>query len=43
MPVNTNHLEIAKISHELANPITLIYSSLQRLEKEHPELITYSH
>lgn len=43
MPVNTNNLEIAKISHELANPITLIYSSLQRLEKEHPELITYSH
>lgn len=43
MPVNTDHLEIAKISHELANPITLIYSSLQRMEKEHPELITYSH
>lgn len=43
MPANTDYFEIAKISHELANPITLIYSSLQRLEKEHPELITYSH
>ena len=43
MPDNTNQFEIAQISHELANPITLIYSSLQRLEKEHPELITYSH
>lgn len=43
MPVNTKNFELAQISHELANPITLIYSSLQRLEKEHPELITYSH
>ncbi len=43
MPVDTNPFELAKISHELANPITLIYSSLQRLEKEHPELNTYSH
>ena len=43
MPVNTKSFELAQISHELANPITLIYSSLQRLEKEHPELITYSH
>ena len=43
MSVNTKNFEIAQISHELANPITLIYSSLQRLEKEHPELITYSH
>ncbi len=42
MSVTTN-FEIAQISHELANPITLIYSSLQRLEKEHPELMTYSH
>lgn len=43
MTVHTTNFEIAQISHELANPITLIYSSLQRLEKEHPELITYSH
>lgn len=43
MPVNSNQFEIAQISHELANPITIIYSSLQRLEKEHPEIITYSH
>lgn len=43
MSVNANNFEIAQISHELANPITLIYSSLQRMEKEHPEIITYSH
>ncbi len=33
--------EMAQISHELANPITLIYSSLQRMEKEHPEIGAY--
>lgn len=43
MSTHTTDFELAQISHELANPITLIYSSLQKLEKEHPELITYSH
>jgi two-component system sensor histidine kinase AtoS len=43
MEEETNTLELSRISHELANPVTLIYSALQRLEKEHPELPTYSH
>ena len=29
---------ISKISHEIRNPLTLIYSSLQLVEKKHPEL-----
>lgn len=32
------HYFISKISHEIRNPLTLIYSSLQLVEKKHPEL-----
>ncbi len=39
----TNTFEISQLSHELTNPITLIYSSLQRMEKEHPEIGTYAY
>ncbi len=38
MSNNHTSFEMAQISHELANPITLIYSSLQRMEKENPEI-----
>ena len=32
------HYFVSKISHEIRNPLTLIYSSLQLVEKKHPEL-----
>lgn len=33
--------EIAQISHEIRNPIAFIYSSLQLISKEHPEVKSY--
>lgn len=32
------HYFISKVSHEIRNPLTLIYSSLQLVEKKHPDL-----
>lgn len=32
------HYFVSKVSHEIRNPLTLIYSSLQLVEKKHPEL-----
>lgn len=32
-----NQLLISKISHELRNPLTIIYSTLQLIESRHPE------
>lgn len=33
--------EIAQVSHELRNPVSFIYSSLQLISKEHPEVRNY--
>ncbi len=32
------HYFVSKISHEIRNPLTLVYSSLQLIEKNYPEL-----
>ncbi len=32
------HYFVSKISHEIRNPLTLVYSSLQLIEKSYPEL-----
>lgn len=34
---------ISTISHEIRNPLTLIYSTLQLLESQHPQLTSYAH
>lgn len=39
---NHNYI-VSKISHEIRNPLTLIYSTLQLLEKQHPDLKDYRH
>lgn len=31
---------ISAISHEIRNPLTLVYSTLQFLESRHPEIIS---
>lgn len=36
-------LVISKISHELRNPLTIIYSTLQLIESRHPEARTFDH
>lgn len=38
----THKLAISQISHEIRNPVTLINSSLQIIEKEHPEVKDYA-
>ncbi len=41
--METSHrFAVSRISHEIRNPVTLIYSSLQIIEKEHPEVQTFS-
>lgn len=32
------HLALSRISHEIRNPVTLINSSMQLMEAEHPEV-----
>lgn len=34
---------ISAITHEIRNPLTLIYSSLQLIESAHPEVLTFRH
>ena len=34
---------ISKISHEIRNPLTLIYSTLQLIESQHPETRDFRH
>ena len=36
-----NSLELSKMFHEIKNPLTLINSSLQLIEGEHPEVKTF--
>lgn len=34
---------IGMISHEIRNPLTLVYSTLQLIESQHPEVYTFRH
>ena len=36
-------MEISTISHEIRNPLTLVYSTLQLLESQHPEVLSFRH
>lgn len=36
-------LLISKFSHELRNPLTAVYSTLQLIEMQHPEVIGFKH
>ena len=39
-----NHrLSLSSVSHEVRNPLTLVYSSLQLIQTQHPEVLTYAH
>lgn len=35
--IASHQMEISSISHELRNPLTLVYSTLQLIESQHPE------
>lgn len=39
----SHKMEISTISHEIRNPLTLVYSMLQMIETAHPEVSTFKH
>ena len=41
--LTSHQMEISTISHEIRNPLTLVYSKLQLIESQHPEVLTFSH
>lgn len=41
--LETHSMEISSISHELRNPLTLVYSTLQLIEARHPEVLAFDH
>lgn len=41
--LDSNQFAVSKISHELRNPLALIYSSLQLIESQHPEVRQFRH
>lgn len=41
--LENHHESVALIAHEIRNPLTLISSSLQIMEIEHPEVLDFSH
>lgn len=40
--IEEQRMAISQISHEVRNPVALIHSSLQIIEKEHPEVCTFA-
>lgn len=41
--LTSHRMEISAISHEIRNPLTLVYSTLQLIESQHPEVTAYQH
>lgn len=41
--LDSHKMTLRTMSHEIRNPLTLVYSTLQLLEQQHSELITYKH
>lgn len=41
--MDSHEYTISKISHEIRNPLTLIYSTLQLIESQHPETKDFKH
>lgn len=41
--LDSHQYTLSKISHEIRNPLTMISSTLQLIEKQHPEVHEYSH
>ena len=38
--LTSHQMEISTISHEIRNPLTLVYSTLQLIESQHPDVST---
>lgn len=41
--LESQRIEISTISHEIRNPLTLVYSTLQLIETQHPEVLSFCH
>ena len=41
--LKSHRMEVSAISHEIRNPLTLVYSTLQLIESTHPEVHTFAH
>ncbi len=41
--LTSHQMDISTISHEIRNPLTLVYSTLQLIESQHPEVLGFSH
>lgn len=41
--LESQKMTISMIGHEIRNPLTLVYSTLQLIESQHPEVLTYKH
>lgn len=41
--LESHRMEVSSISHEIRNPLTLVYSTLQLIESAHPEVHTFRH
>ncbi len=41
--LESHRMEISTISHEIRNPLTLVYSTLQLIETQHPEVTSFRH
>lgn len=41
--MDDNSFSLSQMTHELRNPLTIIYSTLQLIEQQHPEVASYTH
>lgn len=41
--LESHRMEVSAISHEIRNPLTLVYSTLQLIEAQHPEVLDFRH
>ncbi|MEG2784516.1 MAG: ATP-binding protein [Lachnospiraceae bacterium] len=41
--IASHKYNISKISHEIRNPLTLVYSTIQLIQAQHPEVIDFKH
>ncbi|MGN1266314.1 MAG: sensor histidine kinase [Dorea sp.] len=41
--LETQKMTISSISHEIRNPLTLVYSTLQLIQSQHPEVLSFKH
>lgn len=41
--LDSQKITISSISHEIRNPLTLVYSTLQMIQAQHPEVLSFNH